>query len=806
LSETHQDENSPDLDFLDWPEVLACLAAQAQSARGQEACRQLSLAETRVAAEARLNEVGEALALLRAGESLPSLAFPEIEPHLDAVEKGVPLGAEELKQVAAQCETAAAVRRHFGRLLPEAVTSGPRAPCLAPIAAGLGTHEEIVFFARDTFDPTGELRDAASPELFRLRRERDQTAARVREQAEALMRSEAYAPYLQDQYVTLREDRFVLPLKASFKSMGLGIVHDTSRSGETVFVEPTRLVELNNRLKVIEIEIRRESRRILEELAALVAAAAPALRADREVLTRLDVVFAAARLALSYQGAAVELVDGPMVDLRALRHPLLALRAAAAGEPGAVVANDVVLGEVPAGDEARLLVVSGPNAGGKTVLLKAVGLAAVMSRAGLLVPAAEGSRLGFFRRVLADIGDQQSVTSDLSTFSAHLANVSRILQEIKAADGHHTLVLLDELMAGTHPEQGAALARASLEALAESNAVVITTTHYDSLKALTQGDPRFRNAGMEYDLERLRPTFRLRDGLPGRSYALDIAARMGLPAPVLERARALLGTATLGLEDVLRDLEEREAALMRAEAALEAARRELEERAGDQKAAAAQLAQRERDLALRSRDVIDAAVRQALEAIGQVVAQVKRSRSLAEAQAARQKLAETAREATAGLPERDTAELDVAKLREALANRALGIGPGKGRKGSDRQGRDALSGSPGARSARPDVRPGSTGAAQVALADQIPTALQGRTNSVDVRGLRADEALREVQSFLDRAVLEGADTIFVIHGHGTGALRRAIREYLATSPYVERFRAGGPPEGGDGVSVVSVRG
>jgi DNA mismatch repair protein MutS2 len=800
-----------DLAFLDWPELLERLAAQAQSARGQAACRALTLAATAAEAEARMADVAEAVALQQAGESLPSLTFPEVEHHLDAVEKGVPLSAEELKQVAGQCEVALSVRRWFGRLdpggedgpvdsaqnpervphLPRRATSGeallrpralggPKAPRLHALAAGLSGQEEIVFHARDTFDPSGELRDTASPELFRLRRERDQIATRVRGEAERLLRSEAYAPYLQDEYVTLREDRFVLPLKASFKSMGLGIVHDTSRSGETVFLEPTAMVELNNRLKVAEIEIRRESRRILEELAALIAGAAPSLRADREVLTRLDVVFAAARLAVAYEGTPVAIVAEPIVDLRALRHPLLALPTGT--KRPAVVANDLALGEIRGVSEAKVLVVSGPNAGGKTVLLKAVGLAALSARAGLLLPAAPGSRIGFFDGVYADIGDQQSVVSDLSTFSAHLANLARIIQAVEGAGPAHLLVLCDELMAGTHPEQGAALARATLENLANGPALVITTTHYDSLKALTEGDRRFRNAGMEYDLQNLRPTFRLRDGLPGRSYALDIAARMGLPAPVLARAQELLGASSLGLENVLRDLEQREEALTRAERALDQAREALEARTEEEKAAAQALARRERELGLRTRELLDQAVREARDAIGAVVREVKSQRSLSAAAAARQKVEEAAEKARVGLPEPAPLALEVDKLREALAARALGV-TGKGSRPKDRSA-----------GASPSPEPA------------VPVAVQTRANSVDVRGQRADEALRQLEAFLDQAALDGTDSIFVIHGHGTGALRRAVREYLANSPYVERFRPGGPGEGGDGVSVVSVRG
>ncbi len=795
MSDTSPEDTSPDLGFLDWPELLERLALQAQSARGQGACRSLALAAVPEEAEARMADVAEAVALARAGESLPGLSFPEVEQHLDAAEKGVPLSAEELKQVAGQCEVALSVRRWFSRLDPGdgagPTPGGPRATRLLAVAGDLSGQEEIVFHARDTFDPSGELRDSASPELFRLRRERDQVASRVRGEAERHLRSEEYAPYLQDEYVTLREDRFVLPLKASFKSMGLGIVHDTSRSGETVFVEPTAMVGLNNRLKVAEIEIRRESRRILEELAALIAGAAPSLRADREILTRLDVIFASARLALAYDGTPVTITREPVVDLRALRHPLLALPSSRSP----VVANDVALGEVPGKSEAKILVVSGPNAGGKTVLLKAVGLAALAARAGLLVPAAPGSRVGFFDRVLADIGDQQSVVSDLSTFSAHLANLARIIEAVQGASPEAPLlVLCDELMAGTHPEQGAALARATLEALAEGPALVITTTHYDSLKALTEGDRRFRNAGMEYDLEHLRPTFRLRDGLPGRSYALDIAARMGLPAPVLARAEELLDASSLGLENVLRDLEQREEGLVRAEQALEQARLALEARAEETQAATQSLVRKERELGLKSRELLDQAVRDARNAIAEVVKEVKSQRSLNSAAVARQKVEQEAAKARASLPEPAPLELEVNKLREALASRALGLGGKNAGKISGKISSNVGGGASGGKPAAPAPEPA------------VPIALQSRSNSVDVRGKRADEALRDIEAFLDKAALEGSDNIFVIHGHGTGALRKAVREYLANSPYVSRFRPGGAGEGGDGVSVVSVRG
>jgi len=340
---------------------------------------------------------------------------------------------------------------------------------------------------------------------------------------------------------------------------------------------------------------------------------------------------------------------------------------------------------------------------------------------------------------------------------------------------------------GTHPEQGAALARAMLEALANAPGLIVVTTHFDGLKALAEGDPRFRNAGMEYDLVKLRPTFRLKDGVPGRSYALDIAARIGLPESVLARARSLMDGGSLGLEETLRNLQEREQALELASQELEGTRLELEqakqdlqERSGAEQAAADALTRRERELAMRSREAIDAAVRDAREAISEIVREARRERSPQAAEVARVALTKKAKEVTEKLPE--PPPLDLAKLRAALADRTMGSSSKRNR--------------PVKREEVAPVKPDK---------DAAPMAMQSRANTLDLRGRRADEALSELEAFLDRTALEGADAVYVIHGHGTGALRKVVREYLATSAYVARFRAGGAGEGGDGVSVVSLR-
>jgi DNA mismatch repair protein MutS2 len=327
-----------------------------------------------------------------------------------------------------------------------------------------------------------------------------------------------------------------------------------------------------------------------------------------------------------------------------------------------------------------------------------------------------------------------------------------------------------------------------LEALGEAPGLIVVTTHFDSLKALAESDERFRNAGMEYDLVKLRPTFRLKDGVPGRSYALDIAARIGLPDEILARARSLMNESSLGLEETLRNLQTREQALERASQDLEQTRIELEEakqelevRTDAEKTATEALTRRERELAMRSREAIDAAVRDAREAISEIVREVRRERSPQAAEAARVALDKKAKEVTAKLPEPPA--LDLNRLREALANRGLGSGDKNKKRQPPQRAQSAES-----------------------PAAEAPLVLQSRANTLDLRGQRADEALAELEGFLDRTALEGADTVFVIHGHGTGALRKVVREYLATSPYVGRFRAGGAGEGGDGVSVVSLKG
>jgi DNA mismatch repair protein MutS2 len=810
----------------DWDELGQRLSALAQSAAGRALCLALPLAPDAAEARRRMAGVAELTGLLRAGEELPSLAAPEIEAAVASAEKGLVLGAEEVRPIAELVGIAEAARRF---VLSAPPAGRPPLPETISLARVLDPPLGVARAIRDTFDAAGEIRDGASPELARLRAERRELEQHARTAIEVLMRSEEYGPVLQDTFFTIRAERYVLPLKASAKSLGLGIVHDTSRTGETVFVEPTALVGANNRLKVTELEIRRESRRILEALTADVAASAPALRSSAAALALLDARAAAARLAVQYDGQPVTIVDEPVVDLRAGRHPLLALQQ----ERAPVVANDVALG----GGAPPILVVSGPNAGGKTVLMKTVGLAALMARAGLLVAADGASRVGFFGRVLVDIGDRQSVLADLSTFSGHLANVARILREASSRSAGPALVLLDELMAGTNPDQGAALARATAEALAETPALAIITTHYDSLKALGESDARFANAGMEYDLEHLRPTFRLSVGAPGRSYAFDIAGRMGLPAALLERARALGNEASVGLESAIARLEAREREVAERIVQLAEAEATATATGAEHRASAQALAARERELARQTRDMlsasIEAVVAEARESLRAVVRRAQEAGTSRAAESARGELERAAGEALSRVPAPEPTRATPSPALPAAA-----LVPGArvlvDRFGStleavvaqapDARGRVKVTAGaltievgvnelrPSTGSARRAAAAGrSAGAARASTAsggakeDDLALVAPTPARSLDLRGQSGDEALAAIDAFFDRAALAGESHVVLVHGHGTGALRKRVREHLDGSPYVARWAPGTPRQGGDGATIVELR-
>jgi DNA mismatch repair protein MutS2 len=614
--------------------------------------------------------------------------------------------------------------------------------------------------------------------------------------------------HLRDRDFPLRNERYVLPVLASARSAVPGIVHNASQSGQTLFVEPESMVELGNELSIANAVAAEEEQRILRELSEALGAGSGALAGDLEVLAGLDVLEGSARLASDLDAHSPEvLTPTAAFELLSLRHPLLVLQH-----------KKVVASHVRLDPPQRALIVSGPNGGGKTVAITAVGLSALMLRAGLPVPAAAGSRLPFFLEVKAAVDERGDLAKDLSTFTAHLAAVKDMLDG--AVPG--SLVLVDEIAADTDPREGAALAAAILEALVERGAAVLVTTHLDELKAIALGDPRYANARVGFDAVRLQPTYQLHLGSPGSSSALEVAGRVGLPAAVVERARAALGGQGGALGEALRALDA-ERARLEAERRAAAEARERARRAEERARAAEEEARRsEREAAARMGAALEEDLEAARAEVADLLAGLQSRPTVKAATEAAAKL-HAWRATVAGATRAAQAKAEAGP--EALPEAPLAPGSrvrilSLGQEGEvvEVDGANALvrAGSLKIRRPTSDLLPLRGKARDVALArtraekltaaqGARPDAPRSAERRLDVRGLRVDELLREVDRFLDGLYAEGEAECVVLHGHGSGALKQALRDHLSASPYVASYRAGDRHEGGDAATVVTLR-
>ncbi len=632
---------------------------------------------------------------------------------------------------------------------------------------------------------------------------------------------------LQDNFYTQRGQRYVVPVKASAQSQFDGIVHDASGSGLTVFIEPAEMVEPNNRLKLIEAGIEAEVLRILRELSARVGEAADSIIGDQRVLSHLDLVRARARLALDLKASRPEVNGRGRVRLRAVRHPLLVLRG-----------HDVVGNDIDLGDGFSVLLISGPNAGGKTVGLTSLGLLAMMARAGMFLPAAPGSEMAIFKNVYAVIGDEQDLSRDLSSFSAHVMDIAAILD----AAGPSSLVLLDELMSSTDPEEGAALASSLLSALSNRGALIAATTHLPALKSYAHGRKGFMNASYSFDHQTLSPAYRLMIGVPGRSLGIEMAARLGLPPKLISEARAEMGEASVRMESLIADLAEKSARLDAEFDALAQARAEAEEKA----AAYAELKDRASAHEKEIRKNIKAAVREAVKkAEAEVAAAVEPVRKKGmigrdAAEEARGKLRAIreraeAENAVAGedgaavdwkkieigdkvkvLPLGVEAEIvarpgpdvrDHTEVKVRIGKLQVGVPAGRIRAmhRPKAQERSILAPAPKKKPLLRKKEPHVTIPETTAPPGPGGLLPQTSQNTIDLRGHRVYEAEGEVEKFLDDSCRRHLPNVYIIHGHGTGALKQLVREILSLSPYVESFRPGEKGEGGDGVSMAVLK-
>ena len=782
---------------LEYPKILDRLAHEAAFSASKALARALMPAD-------ELNEVRRLLALTTEARTLMELrpdvgvrGARDVRPHAGAAVRGAMLSPAELREVLVTLRASG----YLGRAITR---QDSPLPLLKALAVDLPARPALEGRIEESISEDGEVLDSASPTLRRLRAEIHAAQQRLQERLQTLVSE--FRSALQEPIITMRSDRYVLPVRAEARGQVRGIVHDQSGSGATVFVEPLVIVEMNNRLKQLQLEEREEVERILLELSGLVAQDAPYVTLAVELLAEIDLHLAKARLA-SLQRASEPAVNtaGRLRFIQA-RHPLLT---------GRVVPIDFHLGE-----DFSMVVITGPNTGGKTVALKTVGLLTLMAQSGVHIPAQDGSEIAIVTNVFADIGDEQSIEQSLSTFSSHL---SRIIEILRAADSR-SLVLLDELGAGTDPSEGSALARAILTHLLEHHVTTIATTHYSELKAFAHERSGVANASVEFDVETLSPTYRLSIGLPGRSNALAIAARLGLPQDIIADAREFVGTAGVEMETLLEGIQadRRAAADERYQLSMERADAEYQRREAER---AREEAQAER---VRIINEARAEARHELEAVR---AELARLRATVRQPALTRDTLDAARASAATLDQRAAPLPERRKRRERAEpegderlagpiavgdsvriasmdqrGEVVGLIPARGeaevqlgvlKMRVPLEGLERLS----RRKARAEDRDDRPALTLPTLAEREPPALQ-----LDLRGSRVEDALPAIDQYLNDAYLSGLPSVRILHGKGTGALRQAVREQLAHHPLVRAYEGAATKEGGEGVTVATLRG
>jgi DNA mismatch repair protein MutS2 len=789
------------LQTLEFPKVLDRVAGESGFSVGRE--RVLALAPTPDLDEARrrLAFTSEAVRLIDTQPRAGLAGAQDVRTQLLRASRGGDLTASDLVLVVTTLRSARSVGRLLEDLSPDAY------PQMAALGEAIPVHPQLVRRIEEIVDDEGEVLDSASPRLRRLRGDVRAANQRLQQRLRTLVTE--FGHVLQEPIVTTRADRYVVPVKADFRGRVRGIVHDQSASGATLFIEPMVVVELNNALREVQAQEQEEIERILREVSGEIGAEAEAIGQAIDALGEFDLQLAKARYARHLRAVEPMLNRDGRIMLQRARHPLLT---------GRVVPIDVELG-----NEWFMIVVTGPNTGGKTVALKTVGLLTLMAQAGLHVPAQDGSELAVFDEVFADIGDEQSIEQSLSTFSSHVTRIIEILRGVTALrrrspDGPPpALVLFDELGAGTDPDEGSALARSILTYLLDRRVPTIATTHYSELKAFAHEQKGVVNASVAFDLETLSPTYELEIGLPGRSNALAIAGRLGLDPRIVRGARRHLGTAGVRMEGLLRDLEQERDAAVDERQQLEQERADVELRRREMEADRVRLEEE------RVR-VLDEARTQARQELDAVVAELARVRAQARQPGLTRESLDELRKRARRMEDRMPAPSRPVRRRVTpeAAEESLDGPPQVGDAvevlslgqvgdlldlSADGDEAEVQMGSMRVRARVHDLRrvrrrQSDEPARSIVVlprSDRAPVSQQ-----LDMRGWRVEDALEELETYLNDAVLSGASSVRILHGKGTGALRAAVREHLARHPLVQSSEPAPQREGGDGVTIVKL--
>jgi DNA mismatch repair protein MutS2 len=784
--------NQEHLRSLELDKVLVRLASHSSFSAAEQLAYGLTPSSDPLEINARQQETTEARTLLELRPGIGVGGARDLRPFTRSARIGAILNPPELLDIRGTLISARTLRRGLGRL-------AETYPRLALLAGGLDDVPTVGDAIGRALNDRGEVIDAASPDLARIRRELNVLRSRLMERLERMLSSSEFARWLQEPIITQREGRYVLPVRAEARSRVKGIVHDTSASGATLFVEPLSVVELGNHVRELVIEETREVERILRELTGRVAAQADSLDYTVETLAQLDLAFAKAKYSEEIRGVEPKIHADRNIgrlNLKSARHPLL--------DPEKVVPISVELG-----DAFSILVITGPNTGGKTVTLKTVGLLALMAQSGLHIPAGEGSELPVYDGIYSDIGDEQSIEQSLSTFSSHMTNIVEILGLAES----RSLVLLDELGAGTDPVEGAALAGAIMTALLRRHVSALVATHYAELKAFAHATPGVENASVEFDVETLAPTYHLTTGLPGRSNAFAIATRLGLDAEIVQDARARLAQSDVDLEKMLAEIkrskEESERELSRAQAERESAER-----------AAAATRQKLAELEKSQAEVLRKARAEAFAEVEAARAELKRlKQEWHEVSLTREYVerAEEELEAVEELAEIKPPSTVLPGSSASLQGEKIELGDQVYVPSLDQHGEvislgdDGLAVQIGSFRAhltldrvRLERKAAQSGTHEIPDAGVVLPAGESPGMEVHLRGMRADDALSKLDKYLDRAYRAGLPYVRIVHGKGTGTLRRLVREQLGANPLVVSYQTADPHEGGDGVTVAKL--
>ncbi len=776
------------LTTLEFHKILERLSSYASFSAGKAQVAGLEPLTEMAPIEHLLSQVSESRMLLDTRPSITLGGARDVREPARRAAIGAVLRGEELLAIAGTLESCRDLKTVIGRVELEI-------PWIRSIMTSLNSYPDVIGRINRSLDQDGEVLDAASPKLRSLRSEIRAAHGRVLERLNSMIASPEYRSALQEPIVTMRNGRYVIPVRSDSRSKVPGIVHDQSATGHTSFVEPTAVTELNNRWTELQIAEHREVERILEELSRSVGVVGEGIVTTVDGLATLDCAFARAKYAEAITASRPKLNSGGYLNLIEARHPLLT---------GQVVPLSLNLG-----GDFSVLVITGPNTGGKTVALKTVGLLTLMAQSGLHIPAAEGSEISVFSQIWADIGDEQSIEQSLSTFSSHMRNIVEILRQ---TDGQ-SLVLLDELGAGTDPAEGSGLARAIIRELLDRGARAVVTTHFSELKSFAYDQEGVENASVEFDVRTLSPTYRLTIGVPGRSQALAIAKRLGLPPDIIERARSFLSRGGVRVEKLLSQIQQERRAIGN-----------LYERAKELNEDLAKLrgrVQEEVETTRREREkILDASREEGAQALIAFRKRLQELESSASSGASRERVAgvrsirEQAEKARRELiPSSESPTAPRSKAPEAMSGvietgdqvRVLSLDQQGTVTSAVGDGFEVQVGNFKMRLPKDDVellskQSGTSRKSKVSVATKSVTP----SMEIDIRGKRPSEVEPELERYINDGYMSGMNTLRVIHGHGTGALRRAIREQLQAHPLVSGLAPGNKEQGGEGVTIVTL--